>query len=87
MNEASMDDDGQFVDPWRPKGEDYGAPYNAMVDADYDRELQVGIKAGDVDIDVVTKVAVAVWSLGDEDDEKVGPFTSWGGEFVERANQ
>lgn len=84
INEASMDEDGRFVDPWVPKGEDYGEPYEAMVDADYDGVLDVEIRTGDVNIDVVTNVAVAVWSLGDENDDQVGPFTSWGGEYVER---
>jgi type II secretory pathway pseudopilin PulG len=84
INEASLDEDGRFVDPWKLDGERWGQPYEAMVDADFDGEIDVSINKGDVSISTVTNAAIAVWTLGDPEDDKIGPFTTWGGEFVER---
>lgn len=86
ISESSLDDDGRFVDPWDREGSDYGHPYHAMVDSDYDGmiKLEPKIDSHGVTIGVVSNHAIAVWSNGDPDDRKMGPFTSWGGEFVER---
>jgi len=87
ITEGSLDEDGSFVDPWAVEDSNYGAPYYAMVDSDYDGEIEVEIddEVHGVEINTVSNHAIAVWSLGDQEDDnpEQGPFTSWGGEFVE----
>ena len=84
INEASLNDAGEFVDPWRIEGTRYGSPYEAMVDSNYSGTIDVAISAQDISIGTVTNVPVAVWTLGDRDDRRSGLITSWGGEFLER---
>ena len=83
VSEASLDENGQFVDPWRIEGERYGRPYEAIVDANYSGTIDVAISTGNVNINTITNVPVAVWTLGDLEDPRSGVITSWGGEFTE----
>jgi len=87
INEASLDESGQFVDPWDRKNSTFGTPYNAYVDANFDGKIDVDINKGNVNIQVVTNAPIAVWSMGNPKDDDVGPYTSWGGEYVERAKK
>ncbi len=74
---------GEFVDPWRIPGTRYGVPYYACVDADYDNIITIAhlVVNGNA-IGAVTNHPVAVWSEGDLRNSKIGPFTSWGAEYI-----
>lgn len=85
ISEASLNERGEFCDPWRIDGTRHGTPYEAEVDANYSGYINFSnpIERGNLSINTVTNVPVAVWTLGDLDDPRSGVITSWGGEFTE----
>lgn len=85
INQASLNPNtGEFVDPWRLKGTLYGTPYYASVDTDYDGRIDLhgNLTVNGNAIGVVSNHPVAVWSEGDLKNKKIGPFTSWGAEYI-----